>query len=326
MSSRRQDRRAARPAGGAPEGEAPSGAVDPALDLLTAEAGALLAGWPRRDQILFAELMEDAPSEIQREMLWRALSAGHSAAELHAFGDALRPLSDREVFEACTLAGRHGRAVPVADRLQAEADPVFAFVQNGHPLTPRGSERGPSFPALTSERMRAARLPPGMMLEPPVAPVVPRRVLEDARGSEAPARRPAPREPSEGPSPPPGSGAGRFAEDLFNEAVKPLGLSFVEEAVDVGGLSLEEALAEGARALLHGVPLPVVLGRAPGDFRRYALLLQVQSAGSSRAFQIHDPFIPETVWAHERDLLGRTELPLSNGKVHRRITAIALPR
>ena len=75
---------------------------------------------------------------------------------------------------------------------------------------------------------------------------------------------------------------------------------------------------------MRGVPIPIVLGPSPGEYRRYALILQVSTTGKSRAFQLHDPFTQETVWVNEGDLFARTELPFAT-KTHRRITAIALP-
>lgn len=305
-----------------------SAPVDPALDLLTSVTGELLAGWSKKDRRLFAELMEDAGSELQKEMLRRALAAGHSAAELHAFGDAIRPLSDEEIFEACTLsAASPPRQAPVADRLWAEADPLFAFVRNGHTLTPQGEEAGPAFRSRAHERMKGIRLPPGVKVAPTDMPTAPGLGESDSATTGTGLRRLRARELGMSEPAPsiPGIALTRFAEDLFNEAVKPLGLTFVEQGVDGTGMRLEDALIAAGEALLRGVPVPVVLGSDVGDFRRYALLLQVHRSEGARAFELHDPFVPETVWVNDRDFLGRKELPLTD-KAHRRITAIALPR
>ena len=80
-----------------------------------------------------------------------------------------------------------------------------------------------------------------------------------------------------------------------------------------------------SRLTERGLPVPLSLGAGAQKYSRYALILQVAPAGTSRAFQLHDPVSKETVWANEGDLLGRNELPFSN-KSLRRITAIALPR
>jgi len=318
------------------------GAEVPArLDPVMTESREELAGWSRRDRQLFEELLEDAPSELQRELLRRALAAGRQANELHAFGDAIRPLSDEAVFAACTLSDRVAARQPIEERLQAEADPLYAYELNGGVITPQERSKPP--PPRLAKDVRAApppvRQPPGRSVRaaPPMRP--PQDLEVD---SEALAALPRTREgllelgeskdadpmPRAKPSPAPAFVEGlfvegRFAEDLFNDALRPLGLSLVERQVDGGGLSLEEAL-EGARfALENSVPVPVVLGARAGDYRRYAILLQVQHSGQSRVFQLHDPFAHETVWVHEGDFHARRELPLSD-KVLRQITAIAL--
>src|SRR5690606_19956765 len=106
---------------------------------------------------------------------------------------------------------------------------------------------------------------------------------------------------------------------------RPFGISYQEHEVDTGGLTLEQGLQDAAEALAEGVVIPAALGPRAGEHRRYALILQAQKSGRSRAFQLYEPFSQEVVWVHQKDLLARTELPLGN-KAYRRITALALPR
>ena len=54
-------------------------------DVLGEEAREKLGAWPAKARALFKELVEDASSEMQRELLQRAVAAGHSPAEIHAF-------------------------------------------------------------------------------------------------------------------------------------------------------------------------------------------------------------------------------------------------
>jgi hypothetical protein len=306
------------------------------LDLLSTEARDQLSRWKPEDQQLFAELLQDAPSELQQEMLKRALAAGHRPAELHAFSDEIRPLSDEEVFDACTLSdeANANAARSVVMRLRAESDPIYGFELNGHALTPQPEVNlGPGY-----ELGPRGKPAPGLMVPVAHSPVAPQPRGFEAESSVARGKkldlndlgvsagarvRPPPAAPAAS-SGTQASTEGRFAEDLMNEAVRALGVSFREQAVDGPQLKLEKAIEAAHAALMKGVPVPVILGPSPGEYRRYALMLQVQTTGKSRAFQMHDPFTQETVWVNEGDLLARTELPFAT-KTHRRITAIALP-
>jgi hypothetical protein len=116
-----------------------------------------------------------------------------------------------------------------------------------------------------------------------------------------------------------------FADDLFNDALKPFGLSLDEHIIDDEKITVEKVLPLAAESLLKGLPVPIVLGNGKGDHRRYALMLQVVMSPTGRSFQVHDPFAQETVWINDTDLLGLSQLGFAE-KAHRRITAIALAK
>jgi hypothetical protein len=130
---------------------------------------------------------------------------------------------------------------------------------------------------------------------------------------------------SHAPMPPLPSSGAVIVQDVLNEASQSLGLVYREQAVDGPSQpKLEELLALAAQALQRGLPVAVALGPAPGSDRRLALLLQVQSSGKSRAFQLFDVLSQEIAWINEGDLLARSELPFSS-KSNRRITRVAVP-
>jgi hypothetical protein len=272
---------------------------------LSEEARERLSEWPRDHRGRFEELIEDAASDLQREMLQRAVSCGHSLSELHAFADALRAMTDAEVYDACTLSWNSGLQDSVVARLRAEADPLYAFSANGNALSPR--EDTPSLPL----RHVSAQL----LVPPEVSNVVPTR------------KRAAVRDLGASPDDPGTTTGlnGALAEDLLNASLRGLGIRLSERAVDGPSFPLERALELAAAALERGIPVPVVLGPKAGDHARYALLLQAAPVGSGRAFELHDPTADETVWVNAGDFMNRKELPLSN-KTLRRITAIALPK
>jgi len=312
------------------------------FDLVSAEATSRLDGWNDKSKHLFTELLEDAPNEMQRELLNRAVAAGHSAAELHAFADALRGLSDGEAFDKCTIGLDSAPGYTMSQLLKAEADPLFAFTLKGGELSP-AEEAAPKIPD--------SHLP---YVPPPSAPRSERPKFDGTSDTKVRANRPAgfdakddgalkrtaaaharelgasvdavPR-PQSGPQaalPPPGSGPA-IVQDLLNEALHALGVTYREQGVDgAGQAKLEEVMSQAAQALQRGMPVAVALGPQPGQDRRFALFLQVQQSGKSRAYQLYDVLSQEIAWINEGDLLARTELPFSS-KQNRRVTRIALP-
>ncbi len=314
-------------------------------DALNEEALEKLAAWPVKARELFKELVEDASSEMQRELLQRAVAAGHSPAEIHAFADELRVLPDEDAFAACTLDADAPVGYTVVQLLRAEADPLYAYELKGHALSPADEPNGgattkeiESMPFVVSAP--AHRRP---NFDSGSQPAVPKAALGGFThdGSSGRHKRVDLNDLGESVDAVPrarvGSGsnpaaaipaapglANRLVEDLVNEAVRGLGVTFKEQDVDDAALSLEAALQTAATAVGRGIPVPVALGPALGQHRRLALLLQTTTSNGKRAWQLYDPHSAELVWVNEGDLLTRSELPFAI-KTNRRITRIALP-
>jgi len=307
------------------------------VDLLSDEAQAQLERWSKKSRALFAELLEDAGSDLQRELLQRAVAAGHTPKEVHAFADELRGMDDDDVFGACTLNENAPQDYTVAQLLRAEADPLYAFELNGHQLDP-GEEDEPPPPGPTppapEERVHTVALDP-------ISSGLSRKKKEpaafDAESSDGRGRKmdwqdlgrspapPAPPRPVSGSAPAVAPAGAKYIEDLATEATRALGVTWREYELDLPGtLTLEDALAQAAGPVGRGIPVPVAIGPAPGASRRFVLLLQLSTSGKSRAWQLYDPFSSELAWAHEGDLLARVELPFA-AKIHRRLTRIAIP-
>ncbi|MBX7116204.1 MAG: hypothetical protein K1X64_17885 [Myxococcaceae bacterium] len=287
-------------------------------DSLSEEARERLTRWPLKSRRLFDELMEDAPTDLQRELLQRAVASSHTPAEVHAFADAIRAYSDGEAFDACTLDADGPQGFTVAQMLKAEGDPLFAFQLNGGSLSPREE---------------SAELKRSVSGENPLPPwAKPRKLVFDQQSSTKRARRPDARdlgasadaEPELTASRPASPGA--LLDDLLNEAVRPRGLTFREHVLDAeGSLTLEAALPKMVEALKKGIPLPIAMGTQKRQVRRLGMVLQVSATSSRNVFQLYDPFAPEVVWVHEQDLLGRADLPFKHQLV-RRLTHVALPQ
>ena len=270
-------------------------------DALKEEALEKLEGWSAQARQLFEELVEDAASEMQRELLQRAVAAGHSPAEIHAFADELRALPDPEAFDACTLGSDAPKGYTVEQLLRAEADPLYAYELKGHSLSPADDHGVPH-----SEPSLRPGPPPRFDRPPPSA----LKELGQSVDAIPGAARAAP--------------ALKLMEDLLNESAHRLGVVYLEQDVDDANLTLESALVKAAAAIGRGIVIPIALGPAAGHHRRLAILLQLSTFSGKRAWQIYDPFSGERVWVSEGDLLARTELPFSI-KTNRRITRIALP-
>jgi len=415
-------------------------------DLITIEAQQHLDSWDEDDLQLFLELLEDAGTELQREMLNRAVAMGHSPTELHSFGDSIRIITDQQLFKMCTPPDDMPVRTPAQMelRLRAEADPFLAFqlnrapktappappqepktvpqsevvqqavqqtakaglkvqfslsqsydgsrpigppeptgllpqVQSPSPAAPKGDPGGdsvlrprapqqavrlpaaleakapagappgappaapaavapPQAPAMPGAPPQAAR-PPGLGAGAPVpsaprgtpagqavtqpSPIAGARAPGPAAAAPPPAAAPAPAAPA--PPAPKKEDRKGFADDLFNDALKPFGVALDEHLIDDEKITVEKVLAAATESLLKGLPVPVVLGSAKGDHRRYALILQVLMSPQGRSFQVHDPFAQETVWINDTDFLGLSQLGFSE-KAHKRITAIALAK
>lgn len=324
-------------------------------DALSEEALDKLDAWPAKARALFKELVEDAPSEMQRELLQRAVAAGHSPAEIHAFADELRVLEDEQAFDACTLDADAPDGYTVVQLLRAEADPLYAYELKGNALSPAdevsgvghalgaptqeleslpyvppapppaatsGSYRRPSFDSGPDVSKAKAR-PLGFEAPTPTSGRH-KRVDPNDLGASVDAS-PRARPPS-GPTQAvmPGPVANKLMEDLLNDSTRGLGVTYREQDVDDPQLTLEAALGSAAAAVGRGIPVPIALGPAVAQHRRLAVMLQTSMSNGKRAWQIYDPFSGELYWVSEGDLLARAELPFSI-KTNRRITRIALP-
>lgn len=300
---------------------------------LSEECLAQLERWPLRPRRLFDELLEDAGSELQRELLQRAVAAGHTPGEVHAFADELRGLSDEAAYDACTLHDAAPEDYTVVQLLRAEADPLFAFELKGGTLEPNEpADEAPAPPPPVSQGPRRARfdVAPG---PDPVAVALQRKKSSESFEAESPPVRvramdwnvlggAAPVAPARAVAAP----ASRLLEDLLAEATRALGVGWKEQDVEgESGLPLADALASAAGALARSIPVPCAIGPAPGQHRRFVLLLQLSTSGRTRAWQLYDPFTQELVWANEGDLLAKTELPFAN-KANRLLTRIVLPQ
>ncbi len=286
--------------------------------VLSKEAQAQLSRWPATAQRLLTELLEDAASDLQRELLQRAVAAGHTPNEVHAFADQLRAMGDDDAFTACTLDESAPSDYTVAQLLRAEADPLYAFELKGGTLEPSDDEVPLAKPPPPVDLNALKRRPSSGFVADSndVGPLI----REEPTFTRRPAAASEPHAPfSSGGTP------SAMIEDVFSEATRALGLEWQESEVDVpGGLSLETAISDSAVALSEGLPVPLALGAAPGKSGRLVLAIQLSVSGHNRAWQLYDPFSNELVWANERDLLNRNELPFSN-KVFRRVTRVVLP-
>ncbi|HZH03942.1 MAG TPA: hypothetical protein VEY30_09170 [Myxococcaceae bacterium] len=84
------------------------------------QAARALGRWSDDAQADLVRLLGQARSAQQREVLLRSVAAGHPMAELRAFGAAIRPLSDKDLYHASGAGAE---------------DPLWHYQQGGHPLS-----------------------------------------------------------------------------------------------------------------------------------------------------------------------------------------------
>lgn len=297
------------------------------------EAQDQLDGWPPTARVLFEELLEDAGSDLQRELILRAVAAAHTPSEVHAFADELRALSDEEAYEACTLHDAAPEDYTVAQLLRAEADPLFAFELKGGTIEP--NESAPAFTPPPRPAVKVRDLHAEPMVDPLLA-VLSRKRSSESFEAESPGvraksldwnelqpnRPPPPKKDESAQS----TNGARLLENLLADATRSLQVSWKEHDVDLpGGLSMQEAVASASGALARGIPVPCAVGPRAGDHRVFIVLLQLSTSGKNRAIQLYNPFSTEVLWVNEGDLLASYELPFAN-KMNRRITRIVLPQ
>lgn len=278
---------------------------------LSDEAAAQLALWPSDLRQLFDELMDDARSDLQRELLHRVVMTGHSLAEVHAFADEIRTLTDSEAFSACTLNERSSRDLTVDQLLRAEIDPLLAFELQGGTIEPNE----------VLERRAAPPLAAG-------------RESDDSRVVRAPGPPPLPRRGHRSDkSPPPLPRASAVSADdgslamtrALNERCAALRISWQVVNLEVAaGVSIRDGLNRAAELLSRGLTVPAMIGPAVGEHRRFVVMLQLDERQSRRAWQLYDPLAAEAVWVHEADLLAMAELPFAQ-KANRLLTRLFLP-
>lgn len=324
----------------------------------SAELEAILDRWTPRSRKLFDELMEDATSELQQELVQRAVLAGHTPGEVHAFADELRGLSDDECFDVCTVDDAAPEGYTVAQLLRAESDPLFAFELKGGEISPNDADDAPSIVEPGRREAMDVADDRGLAADPVRRAIEQRRgfnvdsgshratarkeaeyvgdsgshrALQRNSGSHRPLQR-GEVELGAGPvaasvhvAVPMAISGARFFEDLLAEATRGLGVTWKEQEIDaLGGLTMDEVLRQAQTALSRGIPLPFVVGNAQAKPLKFVLMLQSSASGATRAYQLYEPFSQELVWANEKTLLSKGELPFDN-KALRRFLRVALP-
>lgn len=288
---------------------------------MSPEAARQLAIWPGPARQLFSELIDDAGSDLQRELLMRAVAAFHTPSEVHAFADQLRGLGDAETYAACTLDGQAPDGYTVAQLLKAEADPLYAYELLGGTIEPNELDQAMPPPP---------RIPSGVELLPAVDPLImglskrqkPASFLDDGHAALPPSVAPGSPRRLDTSS---GEGGGSPLERFLDEATREFRIRWQLRDLDrTPGLSLSQGIGVAADALQRGLPVAASIGPNPGEHRRFVVLLQVSTSGRSRAWQLYDPFTAELVWTNEADLLAGAELPFAN-KANRRLTRLVLP-
>ncbi len=249
------------------------------------------------------ELLEDAASPLQAELLKRGIAAGRSIGELHAFGDAIRGMTDAALFQACAVNSAAKGNLLMKTLLEAQADPLAAFVLNGGVLTP-------SVEPVTSPQTVSKKTPSKTFMGDS-EPTQPHRLLRPKPGD---------------------LGVGNASDTDFsslqsslNSLCRGLNVSWTVYEVGAGQkMSVAAALQQALAQVDRGQCIPFGLRPLKGEGLGYLLALQVRKSTSGTAFQLLDVASSEALWVHEGDLLHGRELPFADKRL-RIVCRTALP-
>ena len=258
------------------------------------------------DQERFRAVLWDAESNEERLYIWKAFGACHSVKECATFAKKIRGKDPTWLNDKCRLTGSsqgtgiqqqwsHSCNATTAQAVRGEMDPVYAL--QTHEDNPNwgsvdDSDATSDNPKLASEQQQ--------MLESEYIGSAsgPHTGVAADRGNA-------------------GAGSGRWASDLFNDPAEQAGVTYTT----VKDPATDDALKAIDAGVDQGVPVPIVIGNAPGGYTHYVLVTGKQK-GPPEAYSIHDPWSGQTVTRSRDDIeQGKIDIAGSNT-----ITAVEDPQ
>jgi len=267
------------------------------------KASARLNGLSDAEKKRYAAILQRASSQLEQAYVVKAFAVGHDFDTLEDFANTIRGkgpawLRDNLHLTASTrMTGvkqqwKHSCGPTTAQALFGELDPLFALDVHQH-----------------NRAISSADEQDGMRLNPDLAEEQ-REWLERAyptgrEGGIAVARAAQ-------------AGRGRWIEDVINDELKDLGLSY--RATFVGGAyTLDRALADLDKALERGLPVPIVAKAT--DSSHYVLVIAVRTTNGQKSYLMHDPWTGQSIVRTEADFRNNT-LRLSGNNT---LIAVSVP-
>jgi hypothetical protein len=239
--------------------------------------------------------------ELAQELLARARAAGHGAAALATFAEALARLEESALYDVVMLRPGVAAALDVEARLAAELDPYTSWRLN--------QGQAPDTDALGLPTRGSAR---------------PRVVVgteEDREVSITGGRRLSSRDLGDSPSP---SRSHPTARGIADAPLSPSGRHVGPGAAGILGVrhrrlspgpewDSARLVAALVNALSSGLPVAAQLSGGGGGYR--AVFLQARAAGRGHALQLHVPSTGETAWVNAQDVRDGAALPVAGGRL-----------
>jgi hypothetical protein len=95
---------------------------------------------------------------------------------------------------------------------------------------------------------------------------------------------------------------GRWNTDLLNNMQDTTGLKYANNKLG-GAITIDTAIATMKSDAAQGIPLPIVIGNAPGQYTHYVLVTACDE-GPPVKFAIHDPWEGKTYYRREETIRG----------------------
>ncbi len=249
------------------------------------------------DEAKFEAMLEKAGTVKEKLYITKSLAAGHSLAEIEAFAKKIAGKDDKWMQDHLKLTGDStGSGIKqqwhmscnatTAQAVKGELDPIYALKlhEENRDITQANDDNATAM----NRRMGAEQK---QMLESAYP--------DGSRGGEASNRSdPTPKR-------------GRWNTDLLNNMQDTTGLKYANNKLG-GSITIDTAIAAMKSDAGQGIPLPIVIGNAAGQYTHYVLVTACDE-GPPVKFAIHDPWEGKTYYRREATIrAGKINIAGSN--------------
>ena len=259
------------------------------------------------DYTAFRSLLQSAGSDMERAFLCKALAAARTLADIQAFADTIRGLSNNWLLRNLNVVDlneadgvergiiqQYGNSCgPTSVQIiRASADPIYALALRSAGPIEQASEHAVSAPDTIPNQMLAGE----------------QKAILDTHAAAGTGNPATDRTQPTG---------GAWVEAEMNALAAATGVTYQTSIVGTQ-ITLNAALDILKNSLAAGIHVPIVVGGSVGDTAHYVMAMAI----SGSRIQIHDVATGDTIWRTEQEFKDST-LNLPSG--HTMLTAIDAP-